>query len=372
MHDFNTRKPTGVQSSPVILLAGIAGGGKTWAAVEATTLETVDRSFFIEIGEGVADAYGSIPGADFEIIEHDGTLQQIREAIQWASAQPAAEGKYNLLILDSLTEIWDLIKDNAEQAMKDRLTRKKRRLNGEEPKPDMDLWNAAANVSDGIMRQLANFPGPAICTARLDEVTEMVAGKPSRNTEWKIQVQKKVPFRVSAIVEARAPRTWTLTKIVTTNPALQVQPGEQKPLPDFTVEKLLTAMGAAAGQPGSTMVEGRVDGSLMGDGQQHAQQERPQAQTSQARPAQQSEPQQDEDARKQYVAHQAQGLLAAETAGDEAKLRKALEYYSRTGDRELSQMAVATLDRLLGTDLSQAKETVQQVIDAEIVTTNAA
>lgn len=372
MHNFNTRKPTGVQSSPVILLAGIAGGGKTWAAVEATALETVDRSFFIEIGEGVADAYGSIPGADFEIIEHDGTLQQIREAIQWASSQPAAEGKYNLLILDSLTEIWDLIKDNAEQAMKDRLARKKRRLNGEEPKPDMDLWNAAANVSDGIMRQLANFPGPAICTARLDEVTEMVSGKPSRNTEWKIQVQKKVPFRVSAIVEARAPRTWTLTKIVTTNAALQVQPGEQKPLPDFTVEKLLTAMGAAAGQPGSTMVAGRVDGSLMDGGQ--PEQPRPQSQGPARQPqaARQKSPQQDEAARKQYISHQAQGILAAEAAGDEEKLRKALDYYSRTGDRELSQMAVATLDRLLGTDLSQATETAQQVLDAEIVPADAA
>src|SRR5699024_12441023 len=90
---FNTRKPSGIQSSPVILLAGVAGAGKTWAAVEATAVPEVDRAFFIEIGEGVADAYGAVPGADFEIIEHDGSIGQIRDAIRWASEQPAEPEK---------------------------------------------------------------------------------------------------------------------------------------------------------------------------------------------------------------------------------------------------------------------------------------
>src|SRR5699024_12245378 len=95
---FNTRKPSGIQSSPVILLAGVAGAGKTWAAVEATAAPGVDRAFFIGSGEGVADAYGAVPGADFEIIEHDGSTGQIRGAIRRAAGQPAEPAKYDHML----------------------------------------------------------------------------------------------------------------------------------------------------------------------------------------------------------------------------------------------------------------------------------
>lgn len=337
---FNTRKPSGIQSAPVILLAGVAGAGKTWAAVEATAVPEVDRAFFIEIGEGVADAYGAVPGADFEIIEHDGSIGQIRDAIRWASEQPAEPEKYNMLILDSLTEVWDLLKDNAAAEMMQRVKRKQRRLNGAEPKPDMDLWNKAGEVSDGLMRQLLDFPGPVICTARLDEVSEITdAGRPSGAKDWKIQVNKKVPVRVSAVVQARSPRTWHLEKIVSTNPNLQIQPGELKPLPDFTVAKLMEAMQVKPNAPGSTMVKPKIDDSLS---------ERSQSQQQPQRQAQQppAQPQQSPEQRKQDIAQFAQQLMQREQQGDYNGIESAVRYYSQNGDREKTQMARATLDRM--------------------------
>ena len=341
---FNTRKPSGIQSSPVILLAGVAGAGKTWAAVEATAAPEVDRAFFIEIGEGVADAYGAVPGADFEIIEHDGSIGQIRDAIRWAAEQPAEPEKYNMLILDSLTEVWDLLKDNAAAEMMQRIKRKQRRLNGGEPKPDMDLWNKAGEVSDGLMRQLLDFPGPVICTARLDEVTEINdSGRPSGAKDWKIQVNKKVPFRVSAVVQARSPRTWHLEKIVSTNPNLQIQPGELKPLPDFTVAKLMEAMQVKPNAPGSTMVEPKIDGALSEQSKSHQSQQQP-AQRQQ--PAQQSQQQQSPEQRKQDIAAFGQQLLQREQQGDFNGIESAVNYYSQHGDREKTQMARATLDRM--------------------------
>ena len=341
---FNTRKPSGIQSSPVILLAGVAGAGKTWAAVEATAAPEVHRAFFIEIGEGVADAYGAVPGADFEIIEHDGSIGQIRDAIRWAAEQPAEPEKYNMLILDSLTEVWDLLKDNAAAEMMQRIKRKQRRLNGGEPKPDMDLWNKAGEVSDGLMRQLLDFPGPVICTARLDEVTEINdSGRPSGAKDWKIQVNKKVPFRVSAVVQARSPRTWHLEKIVSTNPNLQIQPGELKPLPDFTVAKLMEAMQVKPNAPGSTMVEPKIDGALSEQGKSHQSQQQP-AQRQQ--PAQQSQQQQSPEQRKQDIAEFAKQLMQREQQGDFNGIESACNYYSQHGDREKTQMARATLDRM--------------------------
>ena len=343
---FNTRKPSGIQSSPVILLAGVAGAGKTWAAVEATAAPEVHRAFFIEIGEGVADAYGAVPGADFEIIEHDGSIGQIRDAIRWAAEQPAEPEKYNMLILDSLTEVWDLLKDNAAAEMMQRIKRKQRRLNGGEPKPDMDLWNKAGEVSDGLMRQLLDFPGPVICTARLDEVTEINdSGRPSGAKDWKIQVNKKVPFRVSAVVQARSPRTWHLEKIVSTNPNLQIQPGELKPLPDFTVAKLMEAMQVKPNAPGSTMVEPKIDSALSekSQPQQQQQAQRPAQQQTQQQPAQR---QQSPEQRKQDIAEFAKQLMQREQQGDFNGIESACNYYSQHGDREKTQMARATLDRM--------------------------
>ena len=330
--EFRTRKPTGVQSAPVILLAGIAGAGKTWSAVEMSAMESIDRCFFIEIGEGVADVYGKIPGADFEIIEHDGSIGQIRHMIQLAAQQPAAEGKHNALIIDSLTEIWDLIKDDAQAAMMQRVQRKGRKLNGAEPKPDMDLWNRAAETSDGIMRQLMDFPGPVVATARLDEVTSMGDdGKPVRGRakEWKIQVQKKVPFRVSAIVEARAPRQWTLTKIVTVSENLRLEEGQEKPLPGFTVARLLEGMGAVDMHAASTFQDKSVGDELSDDA----------AESQNKSDAQRNE-------RAQYVNEMLSYIHRLESDSDAGSLERGVQKFQSDNDAELLEACQKALSHV--------------------------
>lgn len=330
--EFRTRRPTGVQSAPVILLAGIAGAGKTWSAVEMSAMESIDRCFFIEIGEGVADVYGKIPDADFEIIVHDGSIGQVRAAIQWAAHQPAAEGKHNALILDSLTEIWDLIKDDAQAAMMQRVQRKGRKLNGAEPKPDMDLWNRAAETSDGIMRQLMDFPGPVVATARLDEVTSMGDdGKPVRGKakEWKIQVQKKVPYRVSAIVEARAPRQWTLTKIVTVSENLRLEEGQEKPLPGFTVARLLEGMGAVDMRAASTFQDKSVGDELSDDA----------AESQNKSDAQRNE-------RAQYVNEMLSYIHRLESDSDAGSLERGVQKFQSDNDAELLEACQKALSHV--------------------------
>ena len=70
---LRTRKPTGVPSWPLILLAGEAKTGKTYRAAEFTGDENVGRAFWLDLAEGCADEYGLVPGADYEIVDHDGT-----------------------------------------------------------------------------------------------------------------------------------------------------------------------------------------------------------------------------------------------------------------------------------------------------------
>lgn len=350
---ITTRKPSGRASWPFILLAGVEGAGKTWAAVEATGMDQVDRAFFLELGEGMADEYGAVPGADFEIIEHDGSVGQVREAIAWAAQQPAADGKHNMLIFDSLSELWALLSDNAQAEANRRVQRKGRQVPEGGAQVTMDLWNRATDVWEGIIAQLQRFPGPVLGTARLEMVTLMdEKGQPTKDRDWKIQAQKRLPYRAQVIVQARQPRRWTMTKIATTVPELQLEPGAERTFNDFSVAKLLTAMGVGANTAASTFTEARADDSLSDEAQERQQK------------------QAEKQARAKWLQEQADKLLETEKAGDVGKVRSAAEWYAGHGHHELADMARKTLARMEKAKVQEAGQTVAEVLEGEVVAAN--
>lgn len=334
---ITTRKPTGQTSWPFILLAGVEGGGKTWAAVEATGMESVDKAFFIELGEGMADEYGQVPGADFEIIEHDGTVGMIREAIAWACEQPAADGKHNMLLFDSLSELWALLSDNAQAEANRRAARKGRKVPDDGAQITMDLWNRATDVWEGIIAQLRRFPGPVIGTARLEQVTLMDgSGQPTKEKDWKIQAQKRLPYRVQVIVQARQPRTWTMTKIATTVPALQLQPGQERTFNDFSVVKLLETMGVGANTAPATFREAVQDDSLADN------------------PQPKQKPQQE------ATAEQLAEFARKATEQSDEALKKGLVYYQRMKDTQRVEIVQAEINH-------RAQRNVQDELGGEVV-----
>lgn len=354
MREFKTRKPSGRASFPLMLLAGQEGTGKTWAAVEATAMESVDRAFFIEVGESQADAYGAVPGADFEIIEHDGTIRNIREALQWAAAQEPAEGKFNLLIIDSMTQIWQLLQDNGQQEANRRARRKGKPVPEDGVRLSMDLWNQIKDVWNGILHQCRQFHGPVLLTSRLELVTAMDdKGNPTRDKQWKIQAEKNLPYNCQVVLQARAPRQWTMTKIATTVPELQLPVGGEMQFNDFSVERLLTSMGIGADAEANTFVETRPDGEFDED-KQREEEERKQREQEAVR-------------RKSYVSKQAQGLMDAEKNRDLDKLNAALRYYQQAGDGQLVGMAQETIQRLRKAQSAEAQQNVQTVLDGEVV-----
>lgn len=331
--------PTGRAEFPVILLAGVEGAGKTWAAVEATSMGSVANAFFVEIGEGTANSYGAVPGADFKIVKHDGSLGDIRAAIAEASAVPAAAGKFNLLIVDSLTELWDLCKDEAQVEANRRAARKGRKVGDEGAPISMDLWNRATGVWESIIRQLQGFPGPVISTARLEEVSVMADGHPTGQKEFKIQAHKKLPFRVQVIVQARRPREWVMTKIVTTVPELQLQPGQEMPFKDFSVEQLLLTMGITAETNTSTFTHARTSGALSDEAVA-------------------------EEERAADLRSWADKLLSFEKAGDMEIIQAGADWAKREGDQEKYRMAASTLARM---QKGAAPANAPGILDAQIV-----
>ncbi|MFC0673510.1 AAA family ATPase [Brachybacterium hainanense] len=193
--NLRTRKPTGRPPWPTLLLAGASKAGKTYACAEASASELVPRTYWLGIGEPDPDMYGAIPNASFEIVEHDGSWRGIGQALAAINAQGES-----LLVVDSMTRLWDLLKDEA-QALATIRAREKNRRNPDEAKIDMDLWNRAKERHAAVVTTIQQHQGPVLMTARLDVVTAMDdRGQPTRDKDLKIQTEKNLPYEVDGVI----------------------------------------------------------------------------------------------------------------------------------------------------------------------------
>lgn len=191
-----TRKPTGKASWPLVLLAGQQKCGKSFTSARFSASDLIDRTFYIEIGEGSADQYGAIPGSRYEIVEHDGSWADILAAVEWAVSQPITNSKPHAIVLDSMTELWGLLSDEQETVAKER---GKNTIT-------MDQWTTAKKRWRKVIDAARVNPGPVIFTARYNEVTVMRNGKPTTDKEWKVDAEKNLAYEVDAIITWKQPR----------------------------------------------------------------------------------------------------------------------------------------------------------------------
>jgi hypothetical protein len=258
---LTTRKPTGKPPWPILLLAGREKAGKTWAALTASASPLVGRTLYVGIGEDDPDEYSLIPGADFDIVVHDGTYPGILEAIRAAVAEPpAARSTANgvlptLIVVDSMTRLWNLISDNMQEVANKR-AKGRRNANGDYT-ISADLWNVAASQWQDIMDALRLHQGPVIATARLDSVAVMENGQPTPQKEWKVQAHKSLVFDASAIVEMRERGQFLITGVK----SARIKLGAPKSFPDFTVDRLWGDLGLSDGTGGRTHATVQVDRS---------------------------------------------------------------------------------------------------------------
>ncbi|MFD1656935.1 AAA family ATPase [Streptomyces caeni] len=238
--ELKTRQPSGKPSWPMILLAGAEKTGKTYAAAALSASDLVDRTFWIEVGEGSADLYGALPGARYEIVEHDGSFNNLGLMTRLATEQPV-EKKPHALVVDSMTAVWDMLADEQQLIANQRAARKGRGGSGDAT-ITMDQWNAAKKRWNRLLDVLRKHNGPVILIARLEQVAVVGPdGKPTTDKTWKIRAEKNLPFEVEAVVEMPRPREAYLTGVRSLR--LEVPPGAHVPYSDFTLDGLLRDMG---------------------------------------------------------------------------------------------------------------------------------
>jgi hypothetical protein len=244
--DLKTRPPTGKPPWPILLIAGVEKAGKSYSAAEASASDLIGRTFWISCGEDDPDEYGAIPGARFEIVEHDGSYRSMLAAITAAAAQPATNGKPNLLVLDSGGRAWALLSGMAQHEANQRAAAKAARFKNpvadDDARISMDLWNLANQRWDHILDALREHQGPTIITARLELTTVMNdKGEPTKEKVQKVQAQKGLPFDAGVIVEMRARNDVYLTGAR----SLKLSIEKDIRLPKFTVHELWERLGLA-------------------------------------------------------------------------------------------------------------------------------
>jgi hypothetical protein len=237
---LQTRKPTGLPSWPIGLLAGKEKTGKSWACAQASASPLLNRTLWIGVGENDPDEYGVVPGANFEIVVHDGSYRGILGAVRDAVAEPRGE-RPNLIVLDSGTRLWNLITDNAQVAANRRAKGRKNANN--DYTISMDLWNMAAQQWKDVMDVLRGHDGPVLITARLDEVAVMEGGQPTTDRTWKVQGHKSLPFDVDWVVEMRERGKFLLTGVRSAHMPL-AGPTE---VAGWTVDAMWSRLGIAQG-----------------------------------------------------------------------------------------------------------------------------
>lgn len=242
---IRSRKPTGAVAHPLVLIYGPEGTGKSWAALALSASPRVGSTYVIDLGEGTSDEYGGIPGADFELITHDGTYHDIADQLdavheEATRANQAGEPPV-VLVVDSMTHLWGMLKDwTTRRASQTKANQKKLREN---PDSEIDVsqnfWNDANARHKRIVTKFLTFPGIVVVTARGGEVSEVDRdGKPTGEKIWRVEANKNLPYDASLIVRMDLGQQPVITKARSIH--APVHPQERpKPVPDFSLDRVI-------------------------------------------------------------------------------------------------------------------------------------
>lgn len=232
---MQTRKPTGRPAWPMILIAGAEKAGKTYAAAAASGSDLIGDTYWLTCGEDDPDEYA--PLGRFKIVvqpgTHRGIVESLREVVATAPADPA---RPNLVVIDSISMLWALLSDEAQQEAN-------RRRERDEATIAPDLWNRAAKRWRQVMDLLRAHRGPSVLTARLAQVLVMDGDRPTGERTWRIEGHKTLPYDVSAIVQLRARDEAYLTAVRSMR--MSVGAGDLVRISDFTVDSLWRQLGLA-------------------------------------------------------------------------------------------------------------------------------
>jgi hypothetical protein len=240
-----TRQPTGAVPWPFLLVEGDEKSGKTYSCAKLTGSPRIGRARWLDLAEGAGDEYIKVPGARYQIIDHDGTWKSIIHEVTEAQAEAQADrdaGKLPyLLVIDTGTAEWQMLSNwtnmRARQIDSNKL-RLARNPDAEVIVPP-NYWNDANSRHQQLMWILMRFPGIVVMTARGKEVSAFDdRGTPVAGTrQYKVEGQKGLAYDASCWV--RMYREKPAIIVGARNVDAGIRPGKDEPYklgPDWDLE----------------------------------------------------------------------------------------------------------------------------------------
>lgn len=243
---IKSRKPTGAVPWPFVLVEGPEKSGKTWLIAELSASPRVGPVYWFDLAEGSADEYGAVPGAQYEVIEHDGTWWDIDAQVDAviAGGQAALDAGEPPWVIgfDSMTAEWWMLSALADEIARERYRRKQKREPGENVVISMDIWNRAKDRHRALMTKLLTAPCIVVATARGKWVAAIGEdGKPLEGVkEYKVEGERNLAY--DATVWVRLSREEPPRIIGARSVHFGVRPGIDEPRPtgpDFCLDKLI-------------------------------------------------------------------------------------------------------------------------------------
>jgi len=202
-----TRRPTGEGGWQRALLTGDESGivDAAWAAAAFTADDRLVTTYWLELNPGeTGDVFGAAPGADFELLDHDGSWADIVGQVDaaWEVARDvAASGPYpSALVVHGMSAEWMMLSDLADRRAR-RRTASELIRHGLDPAPayssdvkvevDADVWTLVGRRHRQLMAKILTWPGPVILIAR---------EKRNADGRWVLKAQDQLGYDVTAWV----------------------------------------------------------------------------------------------------------------------------------------------------------------------------
>jgi len=187
----------------VILVEGPSKSGRTWTALTLSTSPRVGRTFVFEFADagGSGDEYAAL--GRYELVVLDGGWDDFIAKLQAAADMPTENGRPNVIVIDSVTALWDDLKWWAESRA--RRSRRGQAALAADPDAAVEVstnyWNDAKSRWGLMLHILNQFEGIAVVIARADEVTAFENGQPVEGkTVYRVDAEKSLTANVTAVV----------------------------------------------------------------------------------------------------------------------------------------------------------------------------
>jgi hypothetical protein len=204
-YKLRTRKAVAGMDWPYVLLAGGEFSGKSYELAKLAGSGRFCRAWRIAIGEN-PEEYHEI--ADWDIVEHDGSVYEITSALQQIDAavrvQPMIDGKPHLVVFDSGSQFWTMLSKIAEaRSFKSDEAREALLRNPNATvRVEQQYWNAVNSMWQTVENLLRRMPAVCVMTARAKEVVQVINGRPDndRPKKFKPAIQVEGPYATTLYV----------------------------------------------------------------------------------------------------------------------------------------------------------------------------